>query len=122
LEGIGGLTTRVGRQVLQGLNGAWLVVGEDAERLRRYASRLSDPRLSALVRMAANVLEQASWELMTGRVTSNTIESLGIVERLLASSRLPVEPVRRALRIAKRSVRARLEGLASIEEEVVALP
>ena len=107
---------------MPGLNGAWLVVGEDAERLRRYASRLSDPRLSALVRMAANVLEQASWELMTGRVTSNTIESLGIVERLLASTRLPVEPIRRALRIAKMSVRARLEGLAAIEEEVVALP
>ncbi len=102
--------------------GAWLVVGEYAERVRSYARKVRDPRSIALLKMAANVLDQASWELMTGRVSTNTIESLEIIERLLSSSRLPVEPIRRALRIVKSSVRARISGLISLEEEVVGLP
>jgi hypothetical protein len=107
---------------VRGTSTAWLIVSEDAEKMRRFAGKVRDPRLSGIVRMAANILEQAGWELMTGRVTMNTIESLGIVERLLASSRLPVEPVRRAIRLARMSIGARMNGLVSLDEKVIALP
>ena len=100
----------------------WLVISEDAEKLRRISKNIQNHRKSALVRMAANLLEQVSWELMTGRLSFNTIDNLKIIEKLLASAGLPVEPVRRALRISKNMMYKRINSISNHTVEVLGLP
>ncbi|MEB3806003.1 MAG: hypothetical protein GSR73_00590 [Desulfurococcales archaeon] len=101
---------------------AWLIASEDAERYRAMARKARNPHRAAVLRMAANVLEQAAWEIMNGRVSSPTLENLQVIESLLKSRGMPVGPVRRARSILMRMIRSRIEDIVGVSSEALGLP
>ncbi|MCE4619240.1 MAG: hypothetical protein F7C82_00750 [Desulfurococcales archaeon] len=103
-------------------NSAWLVVGEAAERYRSLAKKARNPHIAAVLRMAANVLEQAAWELMNNKVTFSTMENLEVMENLLKIKRLPVSPLRQARTMMSRLLMNRLEELSSLTGDAIGLP
>lgn len=103
-------------------NSAWLIIGEAAERYRSLAKKSRNPHIAALLRMAANVLEQAAWELMNNKATFATMENLEVMENLLKIKRLPVSPIRQARTMMNRLLMNRLEELSGLTGDAIGLP
>jgi len=91
--------------------GEWVVVGEDAERLRRMASRVQSTQAAAILRIAADTLEDLAYRLMQGHAPSTMIRTLESLESLMNIYSLPTGPVRRARRILLSKVRDQYESL-----------
>jgi len=102
--------------------GAWVTVGEYAEMYRRMAERARDARSAWLLRLAARVLEDASFALMNGRAGMRVLEDLRTVEEMLRYRRLPVEPVRHTIRIVASSIRSRLQAPGLEGFDMIGLP
>lgn len=100
----------------------WLIIGEFAEKYRALSKRARSPRTAAMLRMAANILEQAAWEVMNGRLKFSTMENLEVMENLLKVNRLPVNPIRRARTIIGRTILNRIEEISTGMSDVIGLP
>lgn len=77
----------------------WLFLREMAERYGRMAERVRDERDSWALRLASMVLERGAYALLVGKVEYTLLEDLRMVEIELARRRLPVDPVKHAVRI-----------------------
>lgn len=102
--------------------GAWLIVGEAAEKYRMMAGRSRNPHIAAILRMAANVLEQAAWELANDRISHSTLENLEVMENLLKTKGQPFSPVRTARELARRYLSKRLLEISEIAADDIGLP
>ena len=107
---------------MHGLTGrGWEVVSEDAERLRRMAGRVQNTRAAAVLRMAADALEDLAYRLMIGQAPSTMARTLDSLESLLRLYRLPTAPVRRAKKILLSQVRERYQGIFAGGDELAGL-
>jgi len=101
---------------LQG--GEWVVVGEDAERLRRMASRVRSTQAAAILRIAADTLEDLAYRLMLGQAPGTMARTLESLESLLRLYRLPTAPVKRARKILLSRVRENYGALVGGDDLV----
>ncbi len=85
-------------RVTRDLGRLWGFIGEEASRYRRLAENWRDPNRRALLELAAGTLESIADEVLNGRVSLQSIESLARLARLFRTFGLPykkLEVVRR---------------------------